>query len=168
MSTNWLCHVSALSSVSHFGSPVKRLLIPHTSSSFPIPCYLPVSGSSVHLLNPFLSFANLSISLTVFPFSLPNSSIPSSHVFLGRPLPLCPIGLAPNICFGFLSSVIIITCPTIAALFFICSTKGFCFSTHNAKTKNKSTTWDKLFRCKQRVLSKQIMQRQFECNVRIH
>ena len=40
---------------------VKILLI--SSSSFPVPCYLPVLGSSVHLLNPFLSFANLSISL---------------------------------------------------------------------------------------------------------
>ena len=82
-----------------------------SSSSFPIPCYLPVSGSSVHLLNPFLSFANLSISLTVFPFCLPKSSITSSHVFLGHPLPLFPIGLAPDICLGFLSSAILITCP---------------------------------------------------------
>ena len=75
-----------------------------SSSSFPMPCYLPVAGSSVHLLNPFLSFANLSISLIVFPFSLPNSSTTSSHVSLGRPLPLFPIGLAPNVCLGFLSS----------------------------------------------------------------
>jgi hypothetical protein len=36
------------------------------------------------LLNPFLSFANLSISLMVFPFCLPKSSLRSSHVFLGR------------------------------------------------------------------------------------
>ena len=47
----------------------------NTSSSFPILCYFPVSGSSVHLLNPLLSFANLSISLIVFPFCLPSSSL---------------------------------------------------------------------------------------------
>jgi hypothetical protein len=48
--------------------------------SFPIPCYLPVSGSSVHLLNPFLPCAYLSISLIVFRFCLPNSLLSRLHV----------------------------------------------------------------------------------------
>ena len=43
----------------------------------PIPCYLPVSGSSVHLLNVILPFASLSISLIVFPSVFP--VLPSYH-----------------------------------------------------------------------------------------
>ena len=58
---------------------------------FSCPLLLQGVGVLGPLLNPFLSFANLSISLTVFPFSLPSSSITSSHAFLGRPLPLLPI-----------------------------------------------------------------------------
>ena len=103
-----------------------------SSSSFPIPCYLPVSGSSVHLLNPFLSFANLSISLIVFPFCLPSSSITSSHVLLGRPLPLFPIGLAPYICLAFLSSAILITCPYhCSCLLFYLLFFSYCYVSHS-------------------------------------
>jgi hypothetical protein len=60
----------------------------------------------------------LSISLIVFPFCPPNSSITSSRLFRGRLLSLFPIGLAPNICLGFLSFAFI-TCPYHCRFFFI-------------------------------------------------
>jgi hypothetical protein len=60
-------------------SPLQRTFRVRVLVFFLIPCYQPVSGSSVHVLNPFLSFANLSISLIVFPLCLPNSSITSSR-----------------------------------------------------------------------------------------
>src|SRR5207244_9937156 len=65
----------------------------------------------MNFFHPILSRASLVASASVNPLSLQSSSIQSSHLFLGRPLPLFPSILPYIAIYGNLSALILSTCP---------------------------------------------------------
>src|SRR5207253_2853894 len=65
----------------------------------------------MNFFHPILSRASLVASASVNPLSLQSSSIQSSHLFLGRPLPLFPSILLYIATYGNLSALILSTCP---------------------------------------------------------
>src|SRR5437870_692933 len=65
----------------------------------------------MNFFHPILSRASLVASASVNPLSLQSSSIQSSHLFLGRPLPLFTSFLPYIAIYGNLSALILSTCP---------------------------------------------------------
>src|SRR3989454_9748600 len=65
----------------------------------------------MNFFHPILSRAALVASASVNPLSLQSSSIQSSHLFLGRLLPLFPSILPYIATYGNLSALILSTCP---------------------------------------------------------
>src|SRR5207245_2455588 len=64
----------------------------------------------MNFFHPILSRASLVASASVNPLSLQSSSIQSSHLFLGRPLPLFSSILPYIATYGNLSALILSTC----------------------------------------------------------